>query len=61
MFTKQHYQRIAQLLNAWLKSLPSVPALADRILIDQFCDMFQQDNENFKREAFLDAVWKGVL
>lgn len=59
MFSKAHYQLIADAINRELKRESFHEPM--RRLIDDFCEVFIRDNPRFVRERFIDECWKGVL
>jgi len=52
-FTKQHYEAVAAILRERNRELGDADTLVQR-----FADLFEQDNELFKREQFLRACRK---
>jgi len=50
MFTKQHYELLAELIRTTL------PAQAGSEFLDQLLDAFQADNQRFNRQWFLEAA-----
>ena len=52
MFTKRHYEAIAELVGSQLLDNPTDSA----VIIDDWCRMFEEDNPRFKRDTFVIAV-----
>jgi hypothetical protein len=55
MFTKQHYEAIANLIH----HLPATEEQEDLIdvLVEEFIKLFQKDNPNFNYHKFRDACY----
>ena len=56
MFTKRHYEAIAELVGSQLLDNPTDSAP----IIDDWCRMFEDDNPRFKRDTFEKAVNKSL-
>ena len=55
MFTKQHYEAIAECLS---QSITTDTIQADNI-IKGLIELFKSDNPNFNEKKFLQSIWKG--
>jgi hypothetical protein len=55
MFTKQHYEAIAKIINRHTSANGSIKK---HELTRGLADMFEQDNERFSREKFLVACYE---
>ena len=58
--TKKHYQKVAEIIG---KSVGQLQSSIDKLflltnLIDQFSELFSENNPRFKREVFKGAVWE---
>jgi hypothetical protein len=53
MFTRQHFEAIAQVI----RELPPTPGQV--LVAERFADRLEQTNGNFKREQFLAACDRG--
>ena len=51
MFTKQHYIKVAKTIKDSLAFNVSYK----KDLVNRFCNMFQKDNDLFKRDVFIKA------
>ena len=56
MFTRRHYEAIAELVGSQLLDNPTDSAP----IIDDWCRMFEDDNPRFKRDTFVKAVNKAL-
>ena len=56
MFTKRHYEAIAELVGYQLLDTPT----DHNPIIDDWCRMFATDNPRFKRSTFISAVDKAL-
>ena len=56
MFTKRHYEAIAELVGYQLLDCPT----DHNPIIDDWCRMFKEDNPRFKRDTFVKAVDKAL-
>ena len=59
MFSKAHYQLLAEAINREL--MREAEQVCMKRLIDDLCETFAKDNPNFRREQFIEACWKGVV
>lgn len=62
MFTKQHYEAIAQIIreSTCKTSNPDFEYISKHDLTIKLADMFNEDNERFQRIKFLVACYKEV-
>lgn len=61
MFTKQHYEAIAKILDGKtcvqiLSDNPSLYLLKQQV-VEALANMFEEDNERFNRNKFFDACY----
>ena len=55
MMTRKDYVKTAEILNSFVDVIPSETMVE---LVEDFVEMFQNDNSNFNYEIFLKAVTK---
>ena len=55
MMTRKDYVKTAEILNGFVDVIPSDTMIE---LVEEFIEMFQNDNPNFNYEIFLKAVVK---
>jgi uncharacterized membrane protein len=55
MMTRKDYVKTAEILNSFVDVIPSETMVE---LVEDFVEMFQNDNPNFDYEIFLKAVTK---
>jgi len=60
MMTRKDYVRFAGLLNSMHHGFPAdmLSIDAKRFLVNNMCDIFESDNNNFDRAKFKEAVYK---
>ena len=58
MMTRKDYVATAEILNIFYQELPI--GLEDKFdkMVNDFCDMFEKDNDRFLSDKFIDACWK---
>lgn len=56
MFTMRHYKAIADMVGNQLVTNPA----EHEPIIDDWCNMFEEDNPRFKRDTFISAVNKAL-
>ena len=61
MFSKGHYELIANAINRELKQCKTYNTVIMKRVINDLCEVFAKDNPRFSREAFIEACWKEVL
>lgn len=52
MFTRKHYEKVVKVIN---RTIPYDDATVRHNTIQEFADMFEDDNPNFDRDRFLKA------
>jgi len=59
MMTRKDYVRFAYLLNSMHHGFPAdmLSIDAKRFLVNNMCDIFEQDNKNFDRKKFKETVY----
>jgi len=59
MMTRKDYVRFAGLLNSMHHGFPAEMLSIDakRFLVNNMCDIFENDNQNFDRAKFKEAVY----
>jgi hypothetical protein len=60
MMTRKDYVRIAGLFNAMHHGFPNdmLHFQAKKFLVNNMCDIFEEDNPNFDRAKFKEAVYQ---
>jgi hypothetical protein len=60
MMTRKDYLQFANLLNTIHNGFPAedFSINAKRFLVNNLCDIFENDNKNFDRQKFKEAVYK---
>jgi hypothetical protein len=59
MMTRKDYVRFAYLLNSMHHGFPAdmLSIDAKRFLVNNMCDIFENDNKNFDRQKFKETVY----
>ena len=60
MMTRKDYVQFAYLLNSMHNGFPNDMFSLDakRFLVNNMCDIFEEDNKNFDRKKFKEVVYK---
>jgi hypothetical protein len=60
--TRKDYVKFAGLLNSMHNSFPADMLAIDakKFLVNNMCDIFEEDNKNFDRSKFKEAVYEGI-
>jgi hypothetical protein len=57
MMTRKDYVCFANLLNSIHHGFPALDIDAKRFLVNNMCDIFENDNKNFNRTKFKETVY----
>lgn len=57
MMTRKDYVQFASLLNSIHHGFPTLDVDTKRFIVNNMCDIFENDNKNFNRTKFKEAVY----
>jgi hypothetical protein len=57
MMTRKDYVQFSNLLNTIHHGFPNLEIDVKRFLVNNMCDIFENDNKNFNRTKFKEAVY----
>jgi hypothetical protein len=58
MMSRKDYISTAHILKAWANGFPAVEVSQIKFVVNNFADMFENDNPNFDRARFKEAVYE---
>jgi hypothetical protein len=58
MMSRKDYISTAHILKAWSTGFPGVEVSQIKFVVNNFADMFENDNPNFDRNRFKEAVYE---
>ena len=58
MMSRKDYISTAHILKAWANGFPAVEISQIKFVVNNFCEMFENDNPNFDRNRFKEAIYE---